>query len=171
MITDKFGLICATEHDLCEALYRNPTLDLSRFYLDDPVLFNKTVMSLFADAPLLKQYAAPNCETVQEFDAAQQSFWFMPEQYKTMDIAKEVLVLCKDDAELQRAGEELLLYQERNLFDLLRYLRYLVDTMRDNGIVWGVGRGSSVSSFVLYLLGVHKINSLYYDLDPSEFLK
>ena len=87
------------------------------------------------------------------------------------NIAKEVLVLCKDDAELQRAGEELLLYQERNLFDLLRYLRYLVDTMRDNGIVWGVGRGSSVSSFVLYLLGVHKINSLYYDLDPSEFLK
>jgi DNA polymerase III alpha subunit len=43
--------------------------------------------------------------------------------------------------------------------------------MRDNNIVWGVGRGSSVSSYVLYLLGVHRVNSLYYDLDIHEFLR
>lgn len=171
MITDKFGLTCATEQDLCEALYRDPELDLSRFHIDDALLYNQAVMNLFADVPLLRQYTAPSAASVQEFDAAQQSSWFMPEQYKTMDIAEEILALCKNDSELQRAGEELLLYQERNLFDLLRYLKYLVDIMRHNGVVWGVGRGSSVSSFVLYLLGVHKINSLYYDLDPSEFLK
>jgi DNA polymerase III alpha subunit len=68
-------------------------------------------------------------------------------------------------------GEELILYQERNLFDLLRFLKYLIDTLKKNKIVWGVGRGSSVASYVLYLLGVHKINSLYYDLDIKEFLK
>ncbi|NDB84145.1 MAG: hypothetical protein EB127_15715 [Alphaproteobacteria bacterium] len=95
----------------------------------------------------------------------------MPDQYKTMDIAQFVLNSCKDDNELQRAGHELLLFQERNLFDLLRYLKYLVDTMREHDIVWGVGRGSSTASFVLYLLGVHKINSLYYDLSIDEFLK
>jgi DNA polymerase-3 subunit alpha len=60
---------------------------------------------------------------------------------------------------------------ERDLFPLLRYLKYLVDTMRNNNVVWGVGRGSSVASFVLYKMGVHRINSLYYDLDPAEFLK
>jgi len=65
----------------------------------------------------------------------------------------------------------LLLYQQYNLFDLLRYLKYLVDTMRANSIIWGVGRGSSVSSYVLYILGVHRIDSLYYDLDPREFLR
>lgn len=63
------------------------------------------------------------------------------------------------------------MYQDRDAFDLLRYLKYLVDTMRANNVVWGVGRGSSVASFVLYLIGVHKINSLSYDLDPTEFLK
>ena len=62
-------------------------------------------------------------------------------------------------------------YQERNLFDLLRYLKYLVDLMRKNRLIWGVGRGSSVASYVLYLLGVHRIDSMYYDLDPSEFLR
>ena len=66
---------------------------------------------------------------------------------------------------------ELLLFQERDMFDLLKYLKYLVDTMRENNIIWGVGRGSSVSSFVLYLIGIHKINSLYYDLSIEEFLK
>lgn len=88
-----------------------------------------------------------------------------------MDIAADILALCSGEAELQRAGEELLMFQERDLFDLLKYLKYLVDTMRSNNIVWGVGRGSSVASFVLFLLGVHKINSLEYDLDPTEFLK
>ena len=95
----------------------------------------------------------------------------MPQQYKDMDIAQFVLEQCQDDSELQRAGMELLLFQERDMFDLLKYLKYLVDTMRENNIVWGVGRGSSVSSFVLYLIGIHKINSLYYDLSIEEFLK
>jgi DNA polymerase III alpha subunit len=95
----------------------------------------------------------------------------MPEQYKNMDIAKYVLDQCKNEAELQRAGEELIIFQEKNMFTLLQYLKYLVDTMRQHNIIWGVGRGSSVASFVLFLIGVHKINSLYYDLDISEFIK
>jgi DNA polymerase III alpha subunit len=95
----------------------------------------------------------------------------MPDSYKNMDIAKWVLEQCKQQPELQRAGHELLLFQQKNLFPLLCYLKYLVDTMRTNNIVWGVGRGSSVASFVLYLIGVHKINSLYYDLPIEEFLK
>jgi DNA polymerase III alpha subunit len=65
----------------------------------------------------------------------------------------------------------LLLYQERDLFNLLRYLKYTIDTFRKNNIVWGVGRGSSVASYCLFLLGVHKIDSMYYDLDIAEFLR
>jgi DNA polymerase III alpha subunit len=64
-----------------------------------------------------------------------------------------------------------LLYQERDLFDLLRYLKYLVDIMTENKIIWGVGRGSSVASYVLYKLGVHRIDSMFYNLDIHEFLR
>ena len=88
-----------------------------------------------------------------------------------MDIAAWLLNQCSEQAQLQRVGQELLMYQERNLFPLLCYLKYLVDTMRENNIVWGVGRGSSVASYVLYLIGIHKIDSIYYDLDIEEFLK
>jgi DNA polymerase-3 subunit alpha len=95
----------------------------------------------------------------------------MPDEYKQLDIAQHVLSTCTSDQEVQRVGHELLMYQERNLFDLLRYLKYLVDIMTHNHLIWGVGRGSSVASYVLYKLGVHKIDSLYYDLDPAEFLR
>jgi len=43
--------------------------------------------------------------------------------------------------------------------------------MRKNNLVWGVGRGSSVSSYLLYLIGVHKVDSYKYRLDIKEFLK
>lgn len=109
--------------------------------------------------------------SVEEFDKLNQQEWYMPDSYKEMDIAKHILDLCKTDAELQRVGEELLLYMERDLFDLLRYLVYLVDIMELNNVIWGVGRGSSVSSYVLYLLKVHRIDSMFYKLDPREFLR
>ena len=57
------------------------------------------------------------------------------------------------------------------MMPLLQWLKYLVDTCRANNIVWGVGRGSSVSSFVLFLIGVHKIDSIKYDLDWRDFLR
>ena len=88
-----------------------------------------------------------------------------------MDIAKWILDQCADQNELQRAGQELLEYAERDLLPLLQYLKYLVDTMRSNNIVWGVGRGSSVASFVLYLIGVHRIHSLRNNLDFNEFMR
>jgi DNA polymerase III alpha subunit len=43
--------------------------------------------------------------------------------------------------------------------------------MTANRVIWGVGRGSSVASFVLYKLGVHRVDSLYYNLDINEFLR
>ena len=68
-------------------------------------------------------------------------------------------------------NEELAEFERRGMFDLLRYMVYLVDFMRDNNIVWGVGRGSSVASYVLYLIGVHKVDSIQYGLDWREFLR
>ena len=120
--------------------------------------------------PDIKHYVDLNL-TIEEFDNKNQSKWLMPKEYYDLDIAQYILDQCSSNAELQRAGQELILFQERDMFNLLRYLKYLVDTMRKNNIVWGVGRGSSVASYVLFLLGVHRINSLYYDLPIEEFLK
>ena len=95
----------------------------------------------------------------------------MPKEYIDFDIAKWVLEQCNSDEELQRAGKELMMFQERNLLPLLNFMYYLIQVMRENNIVWGVGRGSSVSSFVLYKIGINRINPMYYSLDFSEFLR
>lgn len=166
MRTDIYGQIIYDENDLCDLYLKNPNLDLNGAIVENAI----SVSSAIAKLPVLKPYSHLSL-SLEEFDTIQQNNWKMPEQYKTMDIAKFILEQCKTDQELQRAGEELLIFQERNMFPLLQYLKYLVDTMRENNIVWGVGRGSSVSSFVLFLLGIHKINSLYYDLPISEFIK
>jgi len=167
---DQYGRTYTTSDELCELLYKNPELDLSLFQVEDPQEFNKSRSELHADLPNLFGYVTL-ADSVEEFDQRFQRKWRMPEEYKQLDIAEYVLSLCKTDHELQRVGQELLLFQERNAFDLLRYMKYLVDTLRKNNVVWGVGRGSSVASYVLFLLGVHKIDSLYYNLDIEEFLK
>ena len=146
------------------------TIESLRGMLVESGLNLETASAYLEQVPELVEYAFTDM-TVEEFDAMKQNSWHMPEEYKHMDIAEYILSLCDSDARLQRCGEELLLFQERNLFDLLRYLKYLVDTLRANRMIWGVGRGSSVASYVLYLLGVHRIDSMFYDLDVREFLR
>ena len=167
---DQYGQAYTTSNELCDLLYKNPTLDISLFQVEDSLEYNRSVADLHAELDLLDSYHSIS-QTVEEFDSILQRNWRMPKEYKDLDIAEYVLGLCKEEHELQRVGQELMLYQERNLFDLLRYLKYLVDTLRKNNIVWGVGRGSSVASYVLFLIGVHKIDSLYYNLNIDEFLK
>ena len=98
----------------------------------------------------------------------------MPDEYKDLNVYKYVLgkaeTPCPQHVQ-DRIWEEMEAYGERDMHNLLRYMIYLVDFMRENDIVWGVGRGSSVASYVLYIIGVHKINSIQYDLDWREFLR
>ena len=171
---DKFGQAYTTEDELCDLLYCNPDLDFARFQVEGSGGYNKSVQKTYAGFPELKPYVPIDHKEdvpVELFDWSQQQHWRMPESYTTLDIAEWLLTQCNTQEELQRVGQELLLFQERDLFNLLRWLKYFVDTMRANSIVWGVGRGSSVASYALYLIGVHRINSMYYDLDIEEFLK
>ena len=170
MKIDSVGQISYNIDELVDVLYANPDVNLLRFPVDNPSQYNSAVAQTYAGFTAIPAYQ-PFTGSAEDFDLANQNIWLMSEKYKQLDVAKFILDRCQTEAELQRCGEELLLFQERDMFNLLRWLVYFVDTMRSNNIVWGVGRGSSVASYVLYLIGVHKINSLYYDLDITEFLK
>jgi DNA polymerase III alpha subunit len=169
IMLDNYSRQILDEDQAVEMLYANPQLDISNLCLQDVSKFNNACNKLHYNT-MLKQLGELDID-VQQFHKQNQDNWNMPDKYKNLDIAKYLLDLCKTDVELQRVGKELLLYQQRNMFKLLCFLVYLVDTMRDNDVVWGVGRGSSVASYVLYLIGVHKIDSIYYDLDVDEFLR
>lgn len=170
MIKNNYGELIYSEDDIIDVLMqgREPS-SLKKVLVSRGVNLDLD-LELGNNTPELIPYNE-HTEDIAVFDAKQQANWHMPQKYKDMDIAQHVLNLCENEVELQRCGEELLLYQERNLFDLLKYLTYLVDVMRENKIIWGVGRGSSVASFVLYKLGVHRINSIFYKLEIREFLR
>lgn len=108
--------------------------------------------------------------TQVEYDAICQQSWNMPDEYKQMDIEEFLVNVCPKE-HYQRLIDELEEYRARNMLDLLRWLKYFVDTCRTNDILWGVGRGSSVASYVLFLIGVHKIDSIKYNLDWQDFLR
>jgi DNA polymerase III alpha subunit len=110
--------------------------------------------------------------------------WWLPIEYKEISVydylsnCLEKHLNCNADgdrmystAEWKRVCEEMDVYVDRGLTPVLKFMIYLVDTMRANNIVWGVGRGSSVASYVLFLIGVHKIDSMKYNLDYKEFLR
>lgn len=97
--------------------------------------------------------------------------WNMPAKYKTWPIYDMCIKQCVTNEQRQRVSLEFDLYDERGMLPVLRFLAYMVDVCKENNVVLGVGRGSSVASYVLYLLGVHKIDSLKYGLDIKEFLK
>ena len=172
MKTDKFGQMVFNQGDVINLYLQGHDIGMLNRLLVDSTVDLETAAHILDNVPAFIRYdEMAQQQTVEEWDHRCQTNWYMPQEYKDLDIIWLVLDLCQNDAELQRCGQELLLFQERNLFDLLRYLKYLVDVMQKNRLIWGVGRGSSVASFVLYKLGVHRIDSLFYELDPTEFLR
>jgi len=171
MKQDKFGQLIFNEDDVCNLVMQGRSVEsLKGLLVDQSVDLKKSLLAM-EHIPEFLAHAQEYSGTVEDFDRALQSQWHMPDKYINMDIAAYVLSLCETDPELQRCGHELLLFQERNLFNLLRFLKYLVDVMTEHNIIWGVGRGSSVASYVLYKLQVHRVDSMFYDLAPEEFLR
>lgn len=98
--------------------------------------------------------------------------WFISENIQQINVRQFLLEeLCKDDVCRDRVNHEMDLFEDRGLVPLLQLMMYLVYNFRKNKVVWGVGRGSSVSSYVLFLIGVHKIDPIKYGLDVHDFLK
>jgi DNA polymerase III alpha subunit len=100
----------------------------------------------------------------------------IPAKYKEIDVAEYIRRLIPTSGQdvniiTARVEMELAEFEARKLFPVLQLLIYIIDTMRKNSLVWGVGRGSSVASYILYLLGIHKVDSVKYKLDIKEFLK
>jgi len=96
--------------------------------------------------------------------------WYIPSDYQTMDIEDFLIQQCPTN-NIDRLNQELLLFKNHNMIPILKTMKFIVDTLRANNIVWGVGRGSSVASYALYLMGVHRVDSVKYNLPINEFFK
>ena len=169
----EYGQVILNTQEVFDALYSGKITDLGTIFLEDPAIckiFNESVKKNYDNTGFV-QFCVEPTVSIAEFDKANQAQWFMPDEYKDFGMIEFLLDKTQNEEQYQRVVQELELYVQHNMFDLLYYLKYLVDTMRENNIVWGVGRGSSVASYVLYLIGVHKVDSIKYELDIHEFLK
>lgn len=119
----------------------------------------------------LEAYEEDETEVVQfEYD------WNTPEPFASIDIVKlcaeqMVTLDLTDDIYLDRLHKELTQIDKRDMIDLIRHLLYLIDHFKSNDVVWGVGRGSSCASLVLFLLGINKIDPVAFDIPMEEFLR
>jgi DNA polymerase III alpha subunit len=167
---NEFGDCVYTESDVLELLYQNPELDISRLQIETAEQYLTALKELGIDLPTVS-LPVERKGGLREFDQRNIQDWHMPQEYHEMDIRNYLLEKCGSDEERTRVEEEYKLFAEKGFTKVLQFLVYFIDTLRQHNIVWGVGRGSSVSSFCLFLIGVHKINPLLYNLDYREFLR
>lgn len=161
------GTVICEDSALVEMLYQGLDLD-SVFAMPstDVLLYNETVKVFDSDYAQLLTATDAQYSDIRWFD-----HWTTPDEYQAIDIADYCYSRCDSVEEIARVQHELALFEERNMIPVLRHLIFLVDHFRKHNILWGVGRGSSVSSFVLFLIGINRINPLIFGLDVKEFLK
>ena len=86
------------------------------------------------------------------------------------DRLQEVFDVFPEETE-PRIIEEMNYFKSTNNLCFLSKIVDLIDKFRQEGVVWGVGRGSSCASLVMYLLCITDVNPLEYDISFVEFSK
>ena len=163
------GDVIFSEEDVIELLYTDPEFDISKLYFNDIDKYSDSLKELGIDLPVIN--TAPERPKPEIFDKENCDNWHMPDKYYQINVLQWLLDKCQNDEEKIRVQMEYSLFEKKKFIRVLQFLIYFIDTLRANNVVWGVGRGSSVASFCLFLIGVHKINPMLYDLDIKEFLR
>lgn len=168
---DPWGRVILDIGDLTEILYSGlKTDDVFVAEGDETTRFNRLCRTWDRPQFALRTPDALN-HTPEQEHATRASQWLVCEQLRGLDVRSFLISACATEEQRVRVNEEMDLYEERDLVPLLQTMICLVEHFRTNNVVWGVGRGSSVASYVLYMIGIHKIDSMKYGLEIGEFLK
>jgi DNA polymerase III alpha subunit len=106
--------------------------------------------------------------------------WMIEKSYHKISVSEFIvealeseihgMTALDSEARIDRTRMELKLFKTKNLFPVLRLMIYVMDVFEQNNVVWGVGRGSSVSSYILYLIGIHDIDCVKFQLPIEDFI-
>lgn len=161
------GTVLCTVDAAVELLYSGKSLSQAIFQPDDEIeRYNSSNELMDSNLDPLLISDKPCFDNVQWYNQ-----WSTPEPWSSMSVLDFCIDRCTDDDQQIRVCEEYKLFEERQMIPVLRHLIWMTENMRKRGIFWGVGRGSSVSSYILYLIGINRINPMQFDLDIKEFLK
>lgn len=167
---NQYGQAILTSDNLRDLLLQGKNINRSNIVNDEEIeLFNKYQEALLKETITLSEEA--DNISYDKFHENCSNEWLFPAKYQSIDVHKWLLDKCKTSEEIDRVEQEYLLYEERDLVMLLRLFIFVVDYFRKNNFVWGIGRGSSVNSYILYLIGIHRVDSILYELRIEDFLK
>lgn len=147
---EPFAHLPAVPHDdLAKYHHNKGTLDSAKVWVDDGVI----------QGPSIKTFA-----------------WITPPPYVTMDIADRCMTMMLDRSldtptYMDRLVDEIALMYARDMEPFVRCVVWITDMMRKKDIVWGLGRGSSCASLILFVLGINKVDPVRYDIPKEEFYK
>lgn len=167
MRLDKYKNPIYNSKDIFDLLYQGKADYLSSINVD----MNDELKSLEHISNITLDTLTIEDISIDAFDKINQQDWFIPAEYKELDIKQWLLDQCQSSYQRDRVVEEFTEFQSRNMVDTLRWLKYFVDTCIEENILWGVGRGSSVASYILFLIGIHHIDPIKFNLDWREFLR
>lgn len=163
------GVSVISPEQLVDALLRGADISKLRLteHTDETILFNDNAgeeLQLVKPEPVRLDFA-----------------WKLPEPHLSMDLQSTVVARAVDrlkelnypeDVHLracQRIQDELDEIERRGMVEFVKTIIYILDTFRQKGVVWGVGRGSSCASYILFILGLHSVDPVLYDVPLSEF--
>jgi DNA polymerase III alpha subunit len=170
MKTNKLSQMIVSEDDMVDVLYRGEAVD--HIVVDNPnwvKRYNKHCTNY--DLLFVTDWTEESTLSPEQFIQHNVADWYLPTEYMDFDLEDYLLSKCTTIIEIERVQLELTEFNNRNMIGVLKWMKYFVDTLRKNNQIWGAGRGSSVASYVLFLLEVHRVNSIKYELDIKEFLK
>jgi DNA polymerase III alpha subunit len=168
---NKYGQAILSSDNLRNLLLQGKSISHLNIVRDDEIDLFQTYQSELLSETITFLDEPEEVLSFDEFHEKCAEEWIFPAIYQQIDVKTWLLDKCKTQQEVDRVGEEYKLFEERNLIMLLRLFIFLVNYMRENKLMWGVGRGSAVSSFCLYLIGIHRVDSLKYNLNIKDFLK
>lgn len=174
MDIDKCGFSVFDGSDLIQLMYQGHFDKITELLIlksSETEKFNQILFERESDNLKLYTESDLSDSEIQYIHKQLQQEWFIPEEYKNINLSDRLLEQCNTEEEKARVIDELSEFTRRDMLMLLRFMIYLVDFMKENNIVWGVGRGSSVASYVLYLIGIHRVDSIKYNLDFKEFMR
>jgi len=104
--------------------------------------------------------------------------WLIPDEYKYLDVREFLISLVNEiveddlyDERVARLVHEIERFEQAEMFQLIPVIKFVLDRFRENGVIWGVGRGSSCASYIFYLMGLHEVDPVSCEIDLEEFLK
>lgn len=107
--------------------------------------------------------------------------WLLPKKFQELEIedyiAKKLeafLATANYTEELEAAAfsrvvDELDEIAKRGMTEFIRTIVYVIETFNEHDQIWGVGRGSSCASYILFLLNVHAVDCVKYNISMDEF--